>query len=295
MLIKSIQRPSKKPCCSGCREGKPCCGSQPRYAKRGGLWLPDGSGPKFAREQTFRRRMSRLDLPQWPRDRKFLLQVERMMPIRFARMKYGDPVRWRRQLQTVKNLLTLPPDQWDIGGLRGLPAFMPAYQYDMTCTGCCDGCCCDIPTTLCVEITVPIGSPCESCSAVATDPLVVTAQGSVDCPLPSGSWLYVGEDSGGCGSPVFDFFFCGICQLELECTDSGETVSLTEQNTEAAAGCVSCGGSATDLVVDSCHPFAASGTWHQTLSDLSCICAGCDSLEEPAAGEDWTVAVNECA
>ena len=283
MLIKSnhrnrIQPLSKKPCCSGCREGKPCCGSQPRFENHSGLWLPDTAGP--AKLKTVRQRMTRLDLPQWPRDRKFLLQVERLMPIRFTRMKYGDPVRWKRQLQTVKNLLTLPPDQWDIGGLRGLPAYMPAVQFDMTCTGCCGvrNCCCDDPppATLFVTLTAGGGS-CSTCNGGNSLAVLQSVASTEICPNPSiGSFLY--EQNGA--------FFCACEFFGFECTSSSGGAGGDVAELSALS---SSDGAVLEGEITSCNPFEASGTLIPIAGiDLMLMCG-----DDGTIGETFSFVVTE--
>ena len=287
LLTKPVDRPKKKSCCSDCKQGKPCCGKQDpaggrTFQKRGDLWLPD-SRMVASRRSTHRGTYSRagFGIPQAHRQREFIRRVERFMPTRRVDWWYGSGLAWWK----LRNLLMLPPDMWGSVPRWNLPLCMPVY--DMSCSPCCSGCCCDLPGTLTVTLTPPGGSHCTACAAFATA-LDLTAQSTVSCPLPTDTWTYLGADSGGCFSPVFDFFFCNICELELECVDG--SVSLTASNLEAAAGCVTCGGVLTQLEVADCDPFTATGEFPLSASDVSCICAGCDSLED---AEVWEVAVNE--
>lgn len=273
MLIKSIQRaPTKKPCCSGCREGKPCCGGQPRYEKRGGLWLPDRQ-PGI---MNLRRSISRLALPQWPRDAAFIRQIERIMPVRRVGFRYGDPVKWGRQLQMIKNLLTVPPDQW--GGLVrwDLPAYMP--MYDMTCTGCCGlACCCadPPPSTLYLTITAAGGS-CETCNG---GPALMTNQ-PIDatqlCPFypPIGSFFY----------QVFGNFFCACENVDMECSASADSVNILLIPPSGGES----GDVTFDIDITSCNPFEASGSRVVPGSQLIDLC-----FDDGTTGDTITISVDE--
>lgn len=274
MLIRSISRAVKRSCCSNCKSGKPCCGepkTAQRFEKRGGLWLPENSQRPT---RVLRQRIARLDLPRWPRDREFLLRVERIMPLRFMRMRYGDPVKWKRQLQTIRNLVTLPPDQW--GGLMrcDLPAYMPVF--DMSCTGCCDRlCCCEDPppTTLSLTLTASGGS-CSTCNggnALATGVTLTATDICADYP-PSASFVY----------QAFGDFFCACTSYDFECNAGlgGHPVELIPASV--------LDGPRIGGEITSCDPFVAEGEATIDGADLTDICG-----DDGTTGETFTYTITE--
>lgn len=270
MLIKTIDRAIRKSCCGNCNSGKPCCGGNSHFEKRGDLWWPTNT-------LTVRRSLVKLNLPRWPRDREFILQVEKIMPIRFVRSKYGDQKRWQRQFQAIKNLVTLPPDQW--GGLArwDLPAYMPSY--DMTCTGCCGvtECCCNDPppSTLFITITASGGS-CSDCNggnSLVTNQALPATSICTEFP-PNGSFTY---------QEHVEFFFCACDSLTFECSGgANDIVELTMTDTA--------GGDSPNVFgnIHSCNPFSASGGGTVGGADLTTICS-----DPGTTGETFTFSVSE--
>jgi hypothetical protein len=274
MLIRSISRAAKKSCCSNCKSGKPCCGepkTSQRFEKRGALWLPDNT---VQRQRVQQSRLQRLELPAWPRDRDFILAVEKVMPIRRTLWRYGDPVRWRRTMQTIKALVTLPPDQW--GGLVrwDLPTHMPVY--DMSCTGCCDLlCCCENPppTTLTLTLTGGGGS-CTTCNggtALATSVTLTATEICAEYPANAG-FVY----------QAFGDFFCGCLSYDFTCGAGlgGHPVELIPFS--------DLDGPRIGGDVTSCDPFVAEGTEFVDGADLTDICG-----DDGTIGETFTFVITE--
>lgn len=255
-----------KPCCGGCAKGKPCCGSKkkaPKFSKQGGLWLPE-------RGNTRTSQMAKLKIPIWPLHREFILAAEKILPIRRVGVRFGNPARWRRQMRTIYNLVTLPPDQW--GGLVrwDLPAFMPVY--DMSCTGCCASqCCCsradDFPASLKLSITST--GACSTCPdrplPLVDEPLPVT-QPVDECDVP--------------GDVSFEFQTCTALDCTF-CTAGGMTLSCGEDEGSGPFGLWelnfdNCGEAAV-LEVTSCDPMTATG--QRTLSE-DCVDAICGDFSQ---------------
>jgi hypothetical protein len=206
--------------------------------------------------------------------------VERVMPIRFVRSRYGDPVRWRRQLRTIRNLLTVPPDQW--GGLVrwDLPAYM-AVEYDMNCTGCCSGCCCDIPTTLCMSFAVEGGGPCTACGEPTIFPpgpvtdYPISTTDVVTCPDGLAGWDY----NVATAPP---YIICAINSVDIECGSNGLTNFI-------AGDANDCGGFTSLLNVTDCDPFFGEFDRAMSTANIECFCNG-DGSET----DNWHVEVYEC-
>lgn len=229
-------------------------------------------------------------LPIWQRDKALLRRIEKFgIEVRPVSWFYGSRDAWRR----IRNLLTVPPDQW--GSLRrcDLPTHMP--QYDMSCTGCCDrGCCCDIPATLYVDIELPAESTCLSCfgtdGPLVDFPITCADPSTLDCDgEPPIQWLFQGFGNGPtpCSTGNEDSLdiMCGICSITVECTDGGEGGS-TELDTSLAT--VECTDDLfTALDVESCEPFLATATVELTDIAVNCICFSDNG------GETWNVTVHE--
>jgi hypothetical protein len=278
---KSLVVPQKKPCCAGCLSGKPCCGSttgvsHPEYRKQGALWLPERESGTGERKR--RRAVEKLDIPVWPRDRNFILAVEKIMPVRRVKFRYGNAARWQRQMSNVRALLTVPPDQW--GGLVrwDLPAYMPAF--DLTCTGCCDDmqqCCCNDPPPATLFLTLLAdGGSCSNCNggdALASGQAMVATE---LCPVFTGS-------NGSFNYEATGNFFCQAESFTLQCTAGISGDPVVELTIDGAGDNVT-----ITMEILACSPFSASGSDTIPGSQLIELCG-----DDGTTGETFSATVTE--